>query len=182
VKQILFTALILLLSTSLSYSQKTVEKMVDQMKKTKRYEGVEIPGYLIRTIFKFATIKDNTLKEKSFYRIVSKIKKATIATTTLEQKKYDNKAIINNFVTKLISDDKYEEYITIKENGQVIRILMKVKDDVIKNLLIISQEGREISLIHLKTKLKISDLKDLNFGEVNTQLKGMKSSDFNDEF
>jgi hypothetical protein len=149
--------------------QSSVNKIVKQLKKTEHYEGISVPGWLIRLGLKLATNDDNQATLSGLARISKKIKRIRVATTTLDIKKYNTKAIVNNFVKSVQEKDRFEEYISVREEDQNLKIMVQEDQDVIKNVIILSEDNGEIAFIHIKSNLTMEDLKSLSFNKIKAE-------------
>lgn len=156
-------------STSEVSGQGSVKKIVRQLKKTEHYQGISLPGWLIRAGLKLATNDDNQATLSGLVRVSKKIKRIRVATTTLDIKKYDTKAIVNNFAKSVQEKDRFEEYVSVKEEDRNLKIMVQDDHDVIRNVIILSEENGEIAFIHLKSNLTMEDLKDLSFNKIKTE-------------
>jgi Domain of unknown function (DUF4252) len=148
-------------------AQNSVKNIVRQLKKTEHYEGISLPGWVIRLGMKIAESDEkDTLGNFGLKQLVGKIKHLRIATTLLDSKKYNSQSIVNNFIKSVVSKDGFEEYVSVRSEDQHLKILIREDDDRIKNLLVLSNEGEELSLIHLKTNISSEDLKSLSFSQI----------------
>ncbi|MBK8516284.1 MAG: DUF4252 domain-containing protein [Saprospiraceae bacterium] len=160
-----FIGVILLFSIP-GQSQSSVKTIVNQMKKTEHYEGVSIPGWMIRLGLKFVPKDDEDLNSSGLLQIARTIKHLRVATTSLDIKKYDTKAIVRNFMDKVRDKDHFEEYVSVRSEDQNLKILVQEEEEIIKNLVILSEDNGEIAMIHLKTNLSAQDLKNISFRQI----------------
>ncbi|MGB4960156.1 MAG: DUF4252 domain-containing protein [Saprospiraceae bacterium] len=147
-------------------AQKSVNTIVDQLKKTENYEGISIPGWIIRLGIRIAATDDNDIEQNGLLHISKGIKHLRVATTTLDVNKYDPAAIVSNFMQKMRDKDGFEEYVSVRSEDQHLKIMVQEDDDEIKNMVIVNAEGGEIAMIHLKTKLKYEDLRQVSFRQI----------------
>lgn len=164
---IYFVLLSCYISSGQVTAQNSVKNIVKQLKKTEHYEGISLPGWVIRLGLKIAESDDNDKLENSgLKQLIGKIKHLRVATTQLDSKKYNTQSIVNNFIKSLVTKDAFEEYVSVRSEDQHLKILIREDDEMIKNLLILSNEGDEISLIHLNTNISSEDLKSLSFSQI----------------
>ena len=78
--------------------QSSVKKIMSQLKKTEKYEGISIPGWILRLGYKIVAKGDIDLKESGLLSLAGSIKHLRVATTTLDVNKYNTRAIVNNFI------------------------------------------------------------------------------------
>ncbi len=156
-------AILMLVFASGITAQSSVKNTVKQLKKTDQYEGVSIPGWIIRLGLKFVNDEDEDLKSSGLLQVAKKIKHLNVATTKLDTKLYNTKAIVNNFIKGFKDKDGFEEYVSVRAEDQNLKIMVLEDDDIIKNLVIMSEDQGEIAMIHLKTNLTMDDLKNVSF-------------------
>jgi len=156
-------------------AQSSVKDIIKQLKKTENYEGMSIPGWLIRLGLKIAANDDAELNNSGLIQIASKIKHLRVASTNLDSKKYNTRAIVDNFIKTMTERDEFQEYVSVRSEDQHLKIMIQEDHDIIKNLLILSDDGFEISLVHLKTKISYDDLKSISFNQVKLDSKQFKA-------
>ncbi len=147
-------------------AQSSVKNIIKQLKKTEHYEGVSIPGWVIRLGLKIAATDDAELDNSGLLQLAGKIKHLRVASTHLDAKKYNTRAIVGNFIKSVIKKDGFHEYVSVRSEDQHLKIMIQEEKDIIKNLLIWSVDGFEIGLIHLKTNISYDDLKAISFNQV----------------
>jgi hypothetical protein len=163
---IYFAVLSFYISSGKVTAQNSVKNIVKQLKKTEHYEGVSLPGWVIRLGLKMVDNDDAELENSGLKQLIGKIKHLRVATTQLDSRKYNTQSIVNNFIKSVVTKDAFEEYVSVRSEDQHLKILIREDDEMIKNLLILSNEGEEISLIHLNTNISLEDLKSLSFSQI----------------
>jgi len=147
-------------------SQKSVNNIINQIKKTEHYKGIKIPGWALYLGLKIAERSDDELKDMDLMRIAKHIKSIRVATTMLDESKFNISAIVNNFIKSVIDKDQFDEYISLRSEDQNLKIMIQEKKDVIKNIVILSADGSDLACIHLKTDLHLDDLKNISFADI----------------
>ncbi len=180
-KHIVIFCFIVSISTVSANAQKATQSIIQKLKQTDRYEGFEVPGYILRWTARIAKFGGKDNQYTKIYEIIKKVKSVTLAKTTLDQKKFNNKAIVANFARMLKESDQLEEYVAIKDKQANIVVLIQESKDIIKNLVVLNSTGRELSIIHIKSKLSINDLKNINFKDVDETFKKVKIDNNNDD-
>jgi hypothetical protein len=170
----IFALFLILLEPNNIKAQRSIDQIVQKLKETNRYEGFEIPGYVLRWTTKMALWVDKDANSEDFYKIIKKVKGVSVSTTSLDQKKYNNVEIVNNLAKKLENEDSFKEYMSFKNKRENIKILVNENKDIIKNIVILSNYGRELNLIHFKTSLHFEDLKTVDFKTVEKEIKKVK--------
>jgi len=175
-KYLYILILILVISLANISAQKSVKTIVNQLKKTENYEGINIPGWALYLGLKIAERSDDKLKDFELLRIAKHIKSVRVASTSLDQTKYNVVAIVNNFIQSVKEKDQFEEYVSMRSEDQNLKIMVQEKGETIKNILIFSTEGSDLACIHLKTNLHLDDLKNILFSEIKNNTSTKKSS------
>lgn len=174
-KSVLKIALVILVFASLLPAQSSVKSTVKQLKKTEQYEGISIPGWIIRLGLKFVNDQNEDVRSSGLLRIAKKIKHLNVAITNLDTKIYNTKAIVNNFIKGFKEKDGFEEYISVRSEDQNLKIMVIEDKDVIKNLVILSEDQGEIAMIHLKTSMTLDDLKSVSFRQLKNDSSRIKT-------
>lgn len=155
-----------LFSVSNLVAQKSVKKIVNQLKKTEHYEGINIPGWALYLGLKIAERSDDDIKNMNFIKIAKHIKSVRVASTSLDQTKYNVSAIVDNFIKSVKDKDHFEEYISMRSEDQNLKIMVQEKGEKIKNIIIFSADGGDLACIHLKTNFHPDDIKNISFSEI----------------
>lgn len=144
--------------------QRSVRSMVSQLKDSESYEGISIPGWLIRMGAKIAARHNDELRESGILNVAGKIRHLRIA----KAKIHDTKLCENVYSRFLrsISQDGFEEYVSLRDEDQHLNLFVCQKGDQIRNILIAANDGGEVSLIHLKTRPHPNDLASISFGKL----------------
>jgi hypothetical protein len=161
-KPLLSLMFVLCLVHTDAFSQSSVKKIYSQLKKTERCESVSLPGWIIKLGLRFVRL-DDELASSGIFNLARKIQHVRVATASLDSKRYNTKAILNNFIKSVQRDDHFEEYMNVRSENQNLKIMVQTDNDVIKNLLILGEHNGEISMVHLKANIKPEDLKQLSF-------------------
>ncbi|MBK8347945.1 MAG: DUF4252 domain-containing protein [Saprospiraceae bacterium] len=156
--------------------QSSVKKIMSQLKKTEKYEGISIPGWILRLGYKIVAKGDIDLKESGLLSLAGSIKHLRVATTTLDVNKYNTRAIVNNFIKSVKEKDGFEEYLSVRSEDQHLKIMMQEHDNLVKNIVILSDDNGEIAIIHAKTHLHLDDLKNISFSQWKNQSEAVKQS------
>jgi len=173
---LLLIALWILIPTS-SDAQSSVKSVVKQLKKTERYEGFYLPGWVIRLGVKMVPKKELDDETIGLLDLVKGIRHIRVATTKLDITKYNTSAIVRNFAKKIKESDRFEEYVSVRSEDNNLNILVKEDEDTITNLLIMSEDQGEISFIHFKTDLSVDDLKKISFRQLKDESTKLNSTE-----
>lgn len=55
-------------------------------------------------------------------------------------------------------DHHYEEYVTVRENGKIVNVMVKQDKDKVKNLLVIASTDDEFVIAHIDSNLSMDEL------------------------
>ncbi|MDL2282001.1 DUF4252 domain-containing protein [Parabacteroides sp. OttesenSCG-928-G06] len=132
--------LILLVTASIGYAQKNVNDLFKEFSKIKESEGVKI-GKLTMSL---AGIFTDTMG-------VDSIEAYSFDSCANELKEKLAKSV------KELKDSSFETMLTSNEEGSRVKILVKIKDEMIRELVIIST-GESNALVRIKGKIKPSDI------------------------
>ena len=137
-------------------------KNIDYKDKNSKIITVNVPLLLTKPFIKSALRKDGESKE--VIALVKKIKKVKVI--TVENPKLGT---VNSLKSKLNNYD-FEEWMTIKHNGENVNINVQQKDDIINKLLLIVNSNEELVMIDVKAKIKADELSQL-INKVETEQK-----------
>jgi hypothetical protein len=142
-------------------SQHLVDKFIDQQLKQDRAIAMTLPGWLIRKGgrigYKYASDDDDA---KEFYKISQHVKKLRFI--VLEEQLTLTKAEVDKLL-KNIQLDGFERYLNVRSENDHVHILVKEKEDIIQNLLVLVYEPETFVLINVKMKLPMEIFDQLEF-------------------
>lgn len=161
-----------------AFGQRSVNKFYRQQKKSENARGLAIPGLAFKVgskIFKNRTDGDDPVAQLSA-DLIKKIKGVKVL--TVEDYSPADRQEINKFVESAKSQNGFEDMFTFKAAGTDIHFLMRDKDDVIQNLvMLISSEEDGLVMMNMKSKLKKSEVAEL----INMAVKQAKGEDYEEE-
>ena len=157
-KKLLTFFVVLLLCSNIS-GQRSVDKLIDKMKKHKEAYAITLPGWLMRTGLNIAA-EDELKFERGFQDLVGGIKRLRVLYI-------DDKVSIDNSKLKSIVDqikekDGYVDYATVKEDKNLVHVLVKEQGSTIKSLVLIANSEDGFTILNLKTDIEMEDLKNAN--------------------
>jgi hypothetical protein len=143
--------------SDLSAQSRSFNKFYRQYSWSENSVKVTLPGILVKIGAKIAKneVDDNTAREALKY--AKHIKKLKVL--VLEEDKARN--VEKKKVEKLLAGlekEKYETLVSVRENDTKVKLYIKTKKDLIRNLIVIVDEGDEFVAVNLKLKLKMEDL------------------------
>jgi DNA replication protein DnaC len=122
----------------------TVEELFKHLKNEKNMIHLKIGNF---TMFLANLLTDT--------KGVSNIEIFSLEECEKKTKDYFNEAIKN------IKDKNYENVIYNSNNGERTRVLLKIKDNYVSEIIIISSGGDDPALVHIKGKIKQDDIKNV---------------------
>jgi len=167
----ILTFMLFLMLTNVSiYAQESVDHIFKQLKNTQNYEGASVPGWVIKLGLLAISLQEDS-DTKEVLNLGKKIKKIRVATTSLDTKKYNAKAIVQKFVSNITSEDGFGEYVSVKKEDSHLKILVQEDEDVIRNIVILNEDKGNISIVLLKTNLSYNDLREVSFHKLKNNIK-----------
>ncbi|MEM6700966.1 MAG: DUF4252 domain-containing protein [Bacteroidota bacterium] len=163
-KNILFTSLLLLLSTPFFAQVQVIDDFYAKHRRGIDAVSVSIPGFLIRLGVSIASLEAEDEAERVALEIVKDVRRAKILAG-------DDLRIRRSEIQGLVSDlraEGFEELMTVKSEGSTVDIIIRERKDIIRNIVLIVNDDGEFALISLKTRLYLEDLTYL----INKSLEG----------
>jgi len=141
-----------------AHSQKAINQFFYKYRPMAKSTKFTVPGWLIGVGTGIAKTQTKDEDAKEALRIVNGIKKMRLL--VIEEDSPFQSGDVKQMI-KSLKKDGFEELISVKEDETDVRIVLREKKDEIRNLLIVVSEPDEFVMVSLKTKLKLSDLKNL---------------------
>ena len=161
-----------------AFGQRSVNKFYRKQKKSENARGLAIPGLAFKVgskIFKNRVAGDDPVAQLSA-DLIKKIKGVKVL--TVEDYSPADRQEINRFVNDAKQKSGFEDMFTFKTAGTDIHFLMRDKDDIIQNLvMLISSEEDGLVMMNMKSKLKKSEVAEL----INMAVKQAKGEDYEEE-
>lgn len=114
-----------------------------------KFTTINVPMFLAKPVIKKALREEDNEEVIRLIRKVSKIKVLTVEN--------GDKSMLNDFA-KYLNNNNYEEWATIKHNGENVNIRVKQKDDVIKNMLITVNSDKELVFLDVRGNFTANDI------------------------
>lgn len=157
-----FLLLSLFIVVSTSISQKQYHKLISELENEEDFKenNISAPFYKneLRLGIKKTVIDDNINK------LSKDIKKVTVyeANITYMEKNRISK-ILQNHIQKITKNDPFEYLSSYKMDDGIIVLLSLEHNSMIQKILILTQENQKIRIYDLKTNIKPSVLKKMNW-------------------
>lgn len=153
----------MLLSSSGLYAQKSVDKLIDNIKKHPSSVTMTLPGWLInKAVDAVSNTTDLEEDEEVWLEMAHDIKKVRFSVVEDDAGLLDIKKL-NEFIDLAKSKDGFEEYARVKSDGNHVHILVRNEKETIKNILIYAFGEEGVVAVHLKTKFSLESFKKADF-------------------
>ncbi len=161
-----------------AFGQRSVNKFYRQQKKAEGANGIALPGLAFKIgskIFKNRVAGDDPVAQLSA-DLIKKIKGVKVL--TVEDYSPADRQEINKFVDNAKQKSGFEDMFMFKTAGTDIHFLMRDKEDIIQNLvMLISSEEDGLVMVNMKSKLKKSEVAEL----INMAVMQAKGEDYEEE-
>lgn len=148
--------LLLILATAMQMaSAKSLGRLIEDYRYQKNAEYVHVTPLLMKMAW---TAMGHDARTGEEGRLVRKIK--SIRTLDLEECSADVKHRFSADVQKLEMSG-YEPLVTTRDDGETVKIMMKAKGDVIRELVIICSDSDDCALVWLNCKVKMNEIQSL---------------------
>ena len=149
-KNILF-AVVLMFATQAAFSQDAITKYFDQYKDDSRFTMVEVSPKLFSMI---ANVASEEVKDKDVLEMISKMKGLKILQTEHEP--------LNFYKEELnkINTSEYEEFLTVRDEGQNIKFLVKDEQggNIVNELLLLVGGKDEFVMLSFIGKIHLNKI------------------------
>lgn len=129
------------------------------MKEHKHAYAVTLPGWLIRTGINIAT-EDEMKFEEGFQELVRGIKRLRVL--VIDDKVDIENSKLRSIVTQIKEKDGYVDYATVREDSNLVQVIVKEEGTKIKSLVILANSEDGFTILNLRTNIEMEDLKKAN--------------------
>lgn len=167
------TLLLILAAAMQMASAKSLGRLIEDYRYQKNAEYVHVTPLLMKMA---RTAMGHDARSGEEGRLVRKIK--CIRTLDLEECSADVKHRFSADVQKLEMSG-YEPLVTTRDDGETVKIMMKAKGDVIRELVIICSDSDDCALVWLNCKVKMNEIQllvDMQTKPRKKHSKEMKSA------
>lgn len=161
--RILILVIALMLSLTGLSAQKSVKKLIDKIKKHPQSVTMTLPGWLISKAVNAASSTTDIKKDEDVWLQMAKdIKKIRFSVVDDSNNLFQVQEL-DEYIQKAKDKDGFEVYAKVKNDGNRVKILLKTKEEVIKNILIYAFSSDNVAAIHLKTDIALDDFRNAKF-------------------
>lgn len=118
--------------------------------KDAKFTSFNVPLLLAKPYIKRALRKDGESEE--LIRLITKVSKIKILTV-----ENGSKEMLNDYA-KFLNNNHYEDWATIKHNGENVNLRVKQKGEAIKNMLITVNSEKELVFVDVKGNFTPDDI------------------------
>lgn len=129
------------------------------MKEHKHAYAVTLPGWLIRTGLNLAA-EDELKFEKGFKDLVGGIKRLRVL--YIDDKVTIDNSKMRSLVSQIKEKDGYVDYATVREDSNLVHVIVKEQGTRIKSLVLIANSEEGFTILNLRTDIEMEDLKKAN--------------------
>lgn len=155
-KNIVSILLILLVPALLGAQTMRVSKFYHTNKLKKNSFHVTIPGFLIRLGASIGQKHTQDEEGKMAFKMIKRIKWARVLIIEDNQRVKANR--VNKMVAQLEQKTELENLVAIRDGQSRFNIMIREKNDRIKNLLVVAHDEGDFIMLYLKTKLSMDKL------------------------
>jgi len=116
-----------------------------------RFTSINVPMFIAKPVIKKALREDGKDNE-DIIKLVKKVSKIKVLTV-----ENGDRTMLKDF-TNYLNNNNYEDWATIRHEGDNVNIRVKQKDDVIKNMLITVNSDKELVFVDVKGSFTADDI------------------------
>ena len=116
-----------------------------------KFTSINVPMFIAKPVIKKALREDGKDNDE-IIKLVKKVSKIKVLTV-----ENGNRAMLKDF-TNYLNNNNYEDWATIKHDGDNVNIRVKQKDDVIKNMLITVNSDKELVFVDVRGNFTTDDI------------------------
>lgn len=116
-----------------------------------RFTSINVPMFIAKPVIKKA-LREEGKDNDEIIKLVKKVSKIKVLTV-----ENGDRAMLKDFANYL-NNNNYEDWATIKHDGDNVNIRVKQKDDVIKNMLITVNSDKELVFVDVKGSFTADDI------------------------
>lgn len=140
-----------------SCSRSPVHSFIDEYNQEDHTMTMTVPGWLVRAgsnaAFKDMADKEDQVGLKEISKSLGKIRVMVAQEGVVPMKAVKDLVISAR-------DNKYEEYVTVREKNKIVNVMVKQDDDTVKNILVLVSSDDEFVIAHIDADLSMNDLQN----------------------
>lgn len=116
-----------------------------------KFTSINVPMFIAKPIIKKA-LREDGKDNDDIIKLVKKVSKIKVLTV-----ENGDRAMLKDFANYL-NNNNYDDWATIKHDGDNVNIRVKQKDDVIKNMLITVNSDKELVFVDVRGSFTTDDI------------------------
>lgn len=120
-----------------------------------QFTSINLPLFLAKPMIRKALRDDNDADSEAVKNLITKISKVKILTVENGETE-----LVKNFAKNLL-DNNYEDWMSIKHNGENVNIKAQQSGNFIKKLMLTVNSGKELVFIDIRGKFTPEDITNL---------------------
>lgn len=116
-----------------------------------KFTSINVPMFIAKPMIKKALREDGKDNDE-IIKLVKKVSKIKVLTV-----ENGDRTMLKDF-TNYLNNNNYEDWATIKHDGDNVNIRVKQKDDVIKNMLITVNSDKELVFVDVRGSFTTDDI------------------------
>ena len=153
-----FMLLVLLCPRSINAQTKAINTFYKKHKKAEGANHMSIPAVAIDIAASIVKMSAETEQEKQGIKLLRKVNKVKFL--QFESGDPFFKEEVRQFKTSL-KKESFDEMLSMRNDGTRLEFMIKPHKGKLKNIILYIKDGPEVSLISLKTKIKLKDIQHL---------------------
>ena len=156
-KTVFFVHLFFILQSCMVSSKPNIDYFqgADSSNSKAEFTSINLPLFLAKPMIRKALREDNDEDSKQISNLISKISKVKILTVENGETE-----LVKNF-SKYLMDNNYEDWMSIKHDGQNVNIKAQQNGDYIKKLMLTVNSGNDLVFIDIRGKFTPDDISNL---------------------
>ena len=144
-------------------AQKSVNKIIDQVKKNDHSITLTVPGWLIRKAISLGLKSEGEHEDTEIWEnLKDGLGKIRFSVVDHEEMDIDQQKI-DQQLRNAIEKDGFEDYAIVRDKGTKVRVMVREKNESIRNVFIYASAVDMQSAIHIKTDIPTSTFKKAAF-------------------
>ena len=156
-KTAFFSLLLIALQSCMISSKPNIDYFqgADSSNSQAEFTSINLPLFLAKPMIRKALREDNNEDSKQISNLISKISKVKILTVENGETE-----LVKNF-SKYLTDNKYQDWMSIKHDGETVNIKAQQSGEFIKKLMLTVNSGSELVFIDIRGKFTPDDISNL---------------------
>ena len=157
-KSLLFSIIIIMLSSHISFAQRPAVDFYRQHKRLENVRNFKIPGWFMwfGSGIAYDIVKNEDIKVA--LKLARKVKKMRLMIAE------DNNPIPVTDVSNFVSESRrsgFDDLLYVRDEGTTVNVMGRIKKDKFKELVFMVNENNEFVFFHMKSNIRMKDIQEL---------------------